>query len=187
MSGSSNRDVKRRSWDVAAFAERARERAVREAEDANRERRNTPIERTLLDVKGRSTIAFEERVGSTEIISHARAGGFFCEICNSVLKDSNRYLAHVNSRAHQKMLGMSMRVKRSTLQEVKDAFEEERLKLRSKSDVMDNNNNHDGDTRKVKEDRNQIDDDGAASTFENGEERTRLGLGLPSTFGSARK
>lgn len=46
-----------------------------------------------------------------------------CKTCDVTLKDSNRYLLHVNSRAHQRKIGVSMRVKRSSREEVREAFE----------------------------------------------------------------
>ena len=50
--------------------------------------------------------------------------GWFCEICQSSFKDSMGYLSHVNGKRHQRRLGYSMRVERSTLEEVQDKLEE---------------------------------------------------------------
>ena len=40
-------------------------------------------------------------------------------MCECALRDSANYLAHINGRKHNRMLGMSMRAERSTLAEVR--------------------------------------------------------------------
>ena len=53
------------------------------------------------------------------------SGGFHCSVCDIIVKDNLTYLDHVNCRRHLKLLGMSMKTRRSTFQEV-------RRKLRGK-------------------------------------------------------
>lgn len=143
-----NRDVQRRAWDVAAYERRAaeRERAEREAElERGRGRKakqdsmehavacslpsgqkdGDPFAPTRAWLRRRDhDIDLEAKVGTTEIVGSVQAAGFACKVCDVVCKDSQRYLAHLNSRAHQKILGMSTRVKRSSVEEVKEAFRE---------------------------------------------------------------
>lgn len=133
---SANRDVQRETWDVAAFERRAkeRERAEKEAEREKMRSRKArmadhqdgdPLAPTRAWLRKRDhTIEFESKVGTTEIVSSVQAGGFYCKVCDVTLKDSNRFLSHINSRAHQKLLGMSMRVRRSTVADIQAAFAE---------------------------------------------------------------
>lgn len=129
-------DVSRRSWDVDAYERRAKERKRAESEaeqeklrarKASRQRPHIgddPFAPTRAWLQKRDhSIDFESKVGSSEIVGSIQGGGFTCKTCDVTLKDSNRYLAHVNSKAHQKALGMSMRVKRSTPEEVRLAFQ----------------------------------------------------------------
>ena len=63
--------------------------------------------------------------------------GWHCKVCDCFLKDSHTYLDHINGRKHQRKLGYSMRVERSTkdqlasrlsrLTEEKNAQEKESL------------------------------------------------------------
>ena len=134
---SRSRDVQRDTWDVEAFERRAkeRERAEKEAEQEKMRSRKAarmadhqegdPLAPTRAWLQKRDhMIEFESKVGTTEIVSSAQAGGFHCKVCDVTLKDSNRFLSHLNSRAHQKLLGMSMRVRRSTVDDIKAAFAE---------------------------------------------------------------
>ncbi|KAL7543964.1 hypothetical protein ACHAXR_013376 [Thalassiosira sp. AJA248-18] len=44
--------------------------------------------------------------------------GWHCRVCDCFLKDSLTYLDHINGRKHQRFLGYSMRVEKSTTEEV---------------------------------------------------------------------
>lgn len=135
---SRNRDVQRRTWDTEAYERRAaeREKAEREAElervrgrKARRElaehQEGDPFAPTRAWLRRRDhDIDLEAKVGVTEIVGSVQAAGFTCKVCDVVCKDSKRFLAHLNSKAHQKTLGMSTRVRRSTVEEVKEAFTE---------------------------------------------------------------
>ncbi|KAI0557959.1 zinc finger matrin type 2 [Gracilaria domingensis] len=133
-----SRDVSRRSWDVAAFEKRAqeRQRAEKEAEQEKLRARKAARNAAPVDedpfaptrawlTKREHDVDLESKVGTIEVVASVQKSGFYCKLCDTTMKDSNRYLQHVNSRFHQKALGMSMRVKRSTVQDIKRAFEEE--------------------------------------------------------------
>ncbi|KAJ3193312.1 zinc finger, matrin-type 2 [Entophlyctis luteolus] len=50
--------------------------------------------------------------------------GFFCPLCNVTCMDNVNYLDHLNSAKHQRNLGMSMKVERSTADQVRKRIEE---------------------------------------------------------------
>ncbi|CAN8077213.1 unnamed protein product [Agarophyton chilense] len=131
-------DVSRRSWDVAAFEKRAQERQRSEKEAEDEKLRARKAARNLAHVeddpfaptrswltKREHDIDLESKVGTVEVVASVQKSGFYCKLCDTAMKDSNRYLQHVNSRFHQKALGMSMRVRRSTVEDIKKAFDEE--------------------------------------------------------------
>lgn len=87
-------------------------------------------ERAFLQSRKEKVGDIDERVGETIILSVegavAAAGasadnavkktgvGWHCSVCDCFLKDSLTYLDHINGRKHQRKLGFSMRVERSS-------------------------------------------------------------------------
>jgi U4/U6.U5 tri-snRNP component SNU23 len=93
--------------------------------------------------KGKVNI--DSKIGLTEIISAEAAtkstsllqgnersadGGIFkvgvgwhCKVCDCFLKDSHTYLDHINGRKHQRKLGYSMRIERSTKEQVQERLQ----------------------------------------------------------------
>jgi U4/U6.U5 tri-snRNP component SNU23 len=95
-------------------------------------------------LKARSSHAdIDSKVGTAEMISVPAATatattaiskdngvtktgvGWHCRVCDCFLKDSHTYLDHINGRKHQRKLGYSMHVERST----KDQLQETLAKL----------------------------------------------------------
>ena len=82
----------------------------------------------------------DSKVGTSEMVSveaaaaistgsagdQAKAGdgvvktgiGWHCKVCDCFLKDSHTYLDHINGKKHQRKLGYSMRVERSTKEQL---------------------------------------------------------------------
>merc|ERR1719313_2097406 len=47
-------------------------------------------------------------------------GGFWCTVCECLLKDSTTWLDHINGRRHNRNLGMTMQVEANSADQVKD-------------------------------------------------------------------
>lgn len=118
----------RRKWDREEYAERARERDKELEEDGARPSapRGPPVQRKPLQHRDYE-VDLESRLGKTQIVTQvaplSQQAGYYCNVCECVVKDSANYLDHINGKKHQRALGMSMRVKRSTLSEVQERFE----------------------------------------------------------------
>ena len=54
------------------------------------------------------------------VMKRAGGAGWFCKVCDCILKDSLTYLDHINGRKHQRALGYSMRTQKSSLSEVEE-------------------------------------------------------------------
>lgn len=71
----------------------------------------------------------EKKVGKVEIIKpnsleYARGGaGYFCEVCQCLLKDSASYLDHCNGKRHNRALGFSQRTERASISVVKNRID----------------------------------------------------------------
>eukprot|EP00315_Gephyrocapsa_oceanica_P011694 CAMPEP_0185292584 /NCGR_PEP_ID=MMETSP1363-20130426/6192_1 /TAXON_ID=38817 /ORGANISM="Gephyrocapsa oceanica, Strain RCC1303" /LENGTH=243 /DNA_ID=CAMNT_0027888845 /DNA_START=29 /DNA_END=760 /DNA_ORIENTATION=- len=129
----------RREWDKEAFEAKAKARlAEEESLEEERERKKTapaPIVQRAPLQRRTEELRLDKFEGSRQLVTgaQAQAGSFsaayHCKVCDCVLRDSANYLLHINGRKHNRMLGMSMRAERSTLEEVKarfDAHREER-------------------------------------------------------------
>ncbi|KAL7528958.1 hypothetical protein ACHAWF_002784 [Thalassiosira exigua] len=116
-------------------------------------------------LKSRSRrVDLESKLGSTEIIDPAAASatrskaadatvggaltpasgvtkcsdgvGWHCRVCDCFLKDSLTYLDHINGRKHQRYLGYSMRVEKSTTEEVSGVLKGLAEKKREREGVL---------------------------------------------------
>lgn len=123
-------DTVRRTWDDETFTQRAKQRAALEEEEGV-PKRKVPLvpsaERVELGPRATGERFDADAIaGSTVVIpdgaQKSDAGAFYCKHCDVLSHDSSAYLNHMNSRAHQAVLGFSMNVKRSTAEDVRLAF-----------------------------------------------------------------
>lgn len=133
-------NVVRRTWDLSEYEEKAKEKARLEedaAAAADAKQRNAHRHAQALVVRAplkhrEKDVALESRLGKHTVISNAtplaQRGGYYCQVCECLLKDSITYLDHINGKKHQRALGMTLRAERSTLGEVRNKLEEAKRK-----------------------------------------------------------
>ncbi|CAG9464866.1 unnamed protein product [Pedinophyceae sp. YPF-701] len=127
----------RRTWDKEEYAERAAKRDKEEQEIADLDPREVkrqkrlardPLhqgliaERSLL--KSRSyKLDLERKLGKTQVVglntALSQQPGYYCSVCDCVLRDSTSYLDHINGKYHQRALGSSMVVEKSSVDQVR--------------------------------------------------------------------
>lgn len=131
MAGASGKnDNFRRTWDREEYEKKAKERALDDSDDeddsSSKRRPSAPVKRELLKRRGYD-VDLEANLGKSVVITKttplSHTGGYYCNVCDCVVKDSVNFLDHINGKKHQRNLGMSMRVERSSLDQVKKRFE----------------------------------------------------------------
>jgi len=144
----------RRTWDKDAFREKAEERnrkekeAEKDGESALDIRKRKRLERDPLHqglivershLKGREyQIDLAARLGKTQVVGVNmplnQQAGYYCSVCDCILRDSQSYLDHINGKWHNRALGMTMRVEKSTVDQVRKRLEENKKKKEEKND-----------------------------------------------------
>ncbi|KAE8733403.1 Zinc finger matrin-type protein 2 [Hibiscus syriacus] len=123
----------RKKFDREEYLERAREREKQEAEGRGKSK-GPPVQRKPLKHRDYE-VDLESRLGKTQVVTPvaplSQQAGYYCSVCECVVKDSANYLDHINGKKHQRALGMSMRVERASLQQRKRLY----------SLVLEQNNN----------------------------------------------
>ena len=100
-----------------------------------------PVNSQRAFLKARTTNLSDQmvqRAGKIEVVTSQAmemgvGGGFWCETCSCLLKDSSAYLNHINGKKHQRALGFSMRVESVGVSSVKDRLSALKSKLAAKS------------------------------------------------------
>ncbi|KAI7845920.1 hypothetical protein COHA_000466 [Chlorella ohadii] len=131
----------RRTWDKEEYREKAEEREKEEAkvdDEALALKKRKRLERDPLhqglivaraNLKARDyQIDLAAKLNKTQMVSVAmplsQQAGYYCNVCDCVLRDSQSYLDHINGKWHNRALGMSMRVEKSTAEQVRQRLEE---------------------------------------------------------------
>lgn len=136
-------NFQRRTWDREEFEKRAKERlekdlsgeSVLEAQAGKAApfraaapglKRVEGSERAFVQARDYD-LNLDAKLGKrrlvTESTPQSQVGGYYCDVCACTLRDSATYLDHINGKNHQKRLGFSMRVERSTVDQVKARFD----------------------------------------------------------------
>lgn len=118
------------------YEDRARERLRLEDEEMSRQHEarlaGTVVVRENLKPRDQQ-VDLKSHIGKYSVITSntplASRGGFYCKTCDCLLRDSHTYLDHVNGKKHQRALGMSMKIKHSTLDEVRSRLDKHKRGL----------------------------------------------------------
>ncbi|XP_071937042.1 uncharacterized protein [Coffea arabica] len=110
----------RKKFDREEYLQRAREREEKEAETKFKKSKGPPVQRKPLKHRDYQ-VDLESRLGKTQVVTPvaplSQQAGYYCSVCECVVKDSANYLDHINGKKHQRALGMSMRVERASLEQ----------------------------------------------------------------------
>ncbi len=123
-------NVERRTWDKDEYRKKAEARLAA-AESGEKEefyavapaglKGPEGSKRAFLQARKRK-VDVDSNLNKTQTISSAArgaaAGGYYCKVCDCTLRDSVTWLDHINGKKHQRRLGFSMRVERSSVGDV---------------------------------------------------------------------
>lgn len=136
-------DDHRRKWDREEYERLAEERRKVEKEELETEdpkKKGPPIKRELLKQR-EYKVDLDSKLGKSTVINKStptsQSGGYYCNVCDCVVKDSINFLDHINGKKHQRNLGMSMRIERSSLDQVKQRFQVNKKKMEEKKKEYD--------------------------------------------------
>ncbi|KAJ8668288.1 hypothetical protein QAD02_009951 [Eretmocerus hayati] len=134
-------DDHRRKWNREEYERIALKRLQEEiADDELGIPKQPAVKRELLKQRDYK-VDLESKLGKSVVINKttpsSQSGGYYCNVCDCVVKDSINFLDHINGTKHQRNLGMSMKVERSTLEQVQKRFAINKKKLEEKKKDYD--------------------------------------------------
>ncbi|CAG9862591.1 unnamed protein product [Phyllotreta striolata] len=136
-------DDHRRKWDKEEYEKLAEERIKEEKllkDEGENRKKGPPVKRELLKTR-EYKVDLDSKLGKSIVINKntptSQSGGYYCNVCDCVVKDSINFLDHINGKKHQRNLGMSMKVERSSLDSVKKRFEQNKKKMEEKKKDYD--------------------------------------------------
>ncbi|XP_041357469.1 zinc finger matrin-type protein 2-like [Gigantopelta aegis] len=129
----------RRKWDRDEYEKIARERLAAESL-FDEDEKEKPVKRELLKPR-EYKVDLDSKLGKSSVITKttpaSQQGGYYCNVCDCVVKDSINFLDHINGKKHQRNLGMSMKIERSSLDQVRARFEMNKKKREEKKKEYD--------------------------------------------------
>lgn len=83
---------------------------------------------------------FESKVGKITSVNDLdrSSGGFYCELCSVLLRDSISYLDHVNGGKHLKKAGVSKTTVRAGVSDVLNQLKSGKLKSKKSNNLIEN-------------------------------------------------
>ena len=120
----------RRTWDTEEYEKKAKERLKEdldflEGKPSSSSTDDPPVQREKLKARDYA-VDLKSKLGKTQVITKttplAEQGGYYCNVCDCVVKDSINFLDHINGKKHQRNMGMSMKVNKATKKKIKAQF-----------------------------------------------------------------
>lgn len=131
----------RKVWDKEYYAKRAVARQYEDGQDFDdeefldegksrkkaRKEAPPPSERRALEQR-KEAVELDTELGKSKIVTNhtpkQQQGGYWCDVCECLIKDSQAYLDHINGKRHNRLLGMTMRVERVDVNRIKERLSE---------------------------------------------------------------
>merc|ERR1719382_1575677 len=117
----------RKVWDKDHFLEKAKNNIMFGPERIGR--RKDPViplpssQRTFLKQRTQD-LELDKNLGKSMVVTQPTIkpmqGGYWCSVCECLIKDSAAWLEHINGRRHNRNLGMNMKVEKIGVDRVKE-------------------------------------------------------------------
>merc|ERR1740130_1962355 len=117
----------RKAWDKEFYMNKAKDNIMFGPERIGK--RKDPViplpasQRTFLQMR-KQNMDLDKNLGQHRVVTthtiKPMQGGYWCSVCECLLKDSSTYLDHVNGRRHNRNLGMNMKVDKIGIDRIKD-------------------------------------------------------------------
>eukprot|EP01133_Synstelium_polycarpum_P013689 gene13689-16127_t len=138
----------RKKWDREYYEQRAKDRDAgllgdNDALDSKSKKLKVPVptENLALFKAREDDLNLDKRIGKSNVVSGvtpaSQQGGFYCDLCECMMKDSVAWLDHVNGKKHNRLQGNSMRVAKSSLDQVRDRLKAKKEEVATKKSMTE--------------------------------------------------